>query len=201
MKTSLHLRDVEKMRSSLFPFARLVPYASVVLLCFLFPSTPIVAAEQSPQSLELSRPVRSWEFLPVVGMRAGLRGNESGEMEAWVYPLKIFRSFHVTFHVDGRAVPAEILARTLIVHPESATLVYAGDNFFAGDNFSVLETFFVPVHEPGAMILLDVETEQPLEIEAAFVADFQLAWPAALGGTFLYWGESQHAFVFGEGRQ
>ena len=125
-------------------------------------------------------------------MRAGLFGNESGEMEAWVYPLKIFRGFHLTFHVDGRALPAESLARTLIVHPESATLVYAGDNF------SVRETFFVPVHEPGAVILLDVETEQPLEIEAGFVADFQLEWPAALGGTFLNWDESQHAFVFGE---
>ena len=62
-------------------------------------------------------------------MRAGLLGNESGQMEAWVYPLKVFRSFHLTFHVDGRALPAESLARTLIVHPESATLVYTGDNF------------------------------------------------------------------------
>jgi glycogen debranching enzyme len=136
--------------------------------------------------------VRSWEFLPVVGMRAGLFGNETGQMEAWVYPLKVFRNFHLTFHVDGRALPAESLARTLIVRPESATLVYAGDNF------SVRETLFVPVHEPGAVILLDVETEQPLEIEAAFIADFQLEWPAALGGTFLYWDESQHAFVLGE---
>ena len=195
MKASSHLRDVEKMRSSLSPPAPLLSFACVFLLCFLFRSTPAVAAEQSPPSLELSRPVRSWEFLPVVGTRAGLFGNESGEMEAWVYPLKILRGFHLTFHVDGRALPAESLARTLIVHPESATLVYAGDNF------SVRETFFVPVHEPGAVILLDVETEQPLEIEAGFVEDFQLEWPAALGGTFFNWDESQHAFVFGEERK
>jgi glycogen debranching enzyme len=125
-------------------------------------------------------------------MRAGLLGNESGQTEAWVYPLKIFRSFHLTFHVDGRGVPAESLVRTLIVRPESATLVYAGDNF------SVRETRFVPVHEPGAVILLDVETEQPLEIEASFIADFQLEWPAAVGGTFHFWDDPQHAFVFGE---
>jgi glycogen debranching enzyme len=171
---------------------RITAYAGMPLLCFLLVSTRAVMAEQSPQSLELSRPVRSWEFLPMVGTRAGLFGYESGEMEAWVYPLKIFRGFHLTFHVDGRALPAESVARTLIVHPESATIVYAGDNF------SVRETFCVPVHEPGAVILLDVETEQPLEIEAGFVDDFQLEWPAALGGTFLNWDESQHAFVFGE---
>src|SRR6266403_5753452 len=183
------------MRTSLSLPAYLAAFYGMIVLSFFFVSIPAAIAEQSPPSLELSRPVRSWEFLPVVGMRAGLFGNESGEMEAWVYPLKIFRGFHLTFHVDGRAVPAESLARTLIVHPESATIVYAGDNF------SVRETFFVPVHEPGAVIVLDVETEQPLEIEASFVADFQLEWPAALGGTFLNWDETQHAFVFGEERK
>ena len=172
--------------------ARLAVFAGIVLLGFLWVATPSAIAQQSPPSLELSRPVRSWEFLPVVGMRAGLFGNESGEMEAWVYPLKIFRGFHLTFHVDGRALPAESLVRTLIVHPESATLVYSGDNF------SVRETLFVPVHEPGAVILLEVETEQPLEIEAGFVGDFELEWPAAVGGTFLNWDEAQRAFVFGE---
>ena len=172
--------------------ARLGALAGMLLLCFLFVSAPAVIAEQAPQSLELSRPIRPWEFLPILGMRAALFGNEGGEMEAWVYPLKIFRGFRLTFHVDGRALPVETLARTLIVHPESATIVYTGDNF------SVRETLFVPVHEPGAVILFDVETEQPLEIEAGFVADFQLEWPAAFGGTFLDWNESQHAFVFGE---
>ncbi len=142
--------------------------------------------------MELSRPVRSWEFLPVVGTKAALFGNESGEMEAWVYPLKIFRKFHLTFHVNGDALPAQSLVRTLVVHPESATLVYAGNNF------SVRETLFVPVHEPGAVMIFEVETEQPLEIEAAFTGDFQLEWPASMGGTFLGWSQSQRAFVFGE---
>src|SRR6266481_8148022 len=180
------------MRTSLSLPACLAAFYGMIVLSFFFVSITAAIAEQSPQSLELSRPVRSWEFLPVLGMRAGLFGNESGEMEAWVYPLKILRGFHLTFHVDGRALPAESLARTLIVHPESATIVYAGDNF------SVRETFFVPVHEPGAVILLDVETEQPLEIEASFITDFQLEWPAAVGGTFHFWDDTQHAFVFGE---
>jgi glycogen debranching enzyme len=161
--------------------------------CFLFLAAFAAAAEQPVHSaLELSRPVRAWEFLPIVGTRAGLFGSESGQMEAWVYPLKIFRDFRLTFHVDGRALPAESLVRTLIVHPESATLIYAGDNF------SVRETFFVPIREPGAAILFEVETEQPLDIEASFVGDFQLEWPAGLGGTFSEWDDSQHAFVVGE---
>jgi hypothetical protein len=58
----------------------------VVLLVFL--PTAVEA-----QSLEFSRPVRSWEFLAAVGTRAGLFGNETGNFEAWVYPLKILRVY------------------------------------------------------------------------------------------------------------
>ena len=61
------------------------------------------------------------------------------------------------------------------VRPESSTILYTGDTF------AVRETFFVPVHEPGAVIIIEVETAQPLDVEVAFERDFQLEWPAALG--------------------
>ena len=143
-------------------------------------------------AVESTRAVRPWEFLSAVGMRAGLLGNEAGRMEAWIYPLKIFRDFHLKFHVDGQTLPADSLARTLITRPESSTIVYAGDTF------SVRETFFAPVREPGALILLEVETENPLEIEAAFHRDFQLEWPAALGATYIGWDSGLKAFALGE---
>jgi glycogen debranching enzyme len=149
-------------------------------------------AQEKSRDLELSRAVRPWEFLPVTGARAGLLGNESGRMEAWVYPLKILREFHLKFHTEERVLPAEALARTITVRPESSTILYAADTF------TVRETFFVPVREQGALIILEVETEQPLEIEAAFHRDFQLEWPAALGATYLDWAATQHAFYFGE---
>jgi GH15 family glucan-1,4-alpha-glucosidase len=167
------------------------------LLCLLAVSSLASASRANPgeehgRSLELSRPVRAWEFLSAVGTRAGLLGNEAGRMEAWVYPLKLLRDFRLQFHTDGRALPAESLARTLITRPESSTIVYTGDTF------SVRETFFVPVSEPGAIISLDVETEFPLEIEASFLRDFQLEWPGALGGTYSSWDNGLRAFYLGE---
>jgi glycogen debranching enzyme len=147
---------------------------------------------QTRESLELTRTIRTWEFLPVVGTRAGLFGNETGRLEAWVYPLKIFREFHLTFHVGDRALPAESLARTLTVRPESASILYVGDSF------RVRESLCVPVRDAGAVITLDVETEQSLEIETAFTPDFQLEWPAGLGGTYVTWDAKEHAFYFGE---
>jgi glycogen debranching enzyme len=161
-------------------------------LFMLLAAAGAARAQDAVPSLELSRAVRPWEFLPVTGTRAGLLGNESGRMEAWVYPLKILREFHLKFHTEGRVLPAEALARTIMVRPESSTILYVGDTF------TVRETFFVPVHEQGSVIILDVETEQLLEIEAAFHRDFQLEWPAALGATYLDWAAAQHAFYLGE---
>src|SRR5437588_4244374 len=144
------------------------------------------------RDLELSRTDRPWEFFSATGMRAGLFGNESGNLEAWVYPLKIFRNFHLHFLTEGRSRPAESLVRTVSVRPESSTIIYTGDTF------SVKETLFVPVHETGAVMTFEVETAHPLEIEAAFNRDFQLEWPAALGGTYINWDEGLRAFYLGE---
>jgi glycogen debranching enzyme len=158
-------------------------------LCFALPGT--VARAQSPP-LVLSRTVRLHEFLSAVGMRAGMFGDETGHFEAWVYPLKILRNFHLLFHVDNRVLAAETLARSVSVRPESCTILYASDTF------QVRETIFVPVHEPGAVILIEVQTAEPLEVEAAFERDFQLEWPAAVGGTYQHWDPRLHAFAMGE---
>src|SRR5258708_268601 len=125
----------------------------LALLISLSLAVALATAQQPAPTLELSRTIRTWEFLPVVGTRAALFGNENGRVEAWVYPLKIFREFHLTFHVGGRALPAESLARTLTVRPESASILYAADSF------RVRETLFVPIRGAGAVLLLDIETE------------------------------------------
>jgi glycogen debranching enzyme len=166
---------------------------ALLLAVTLLVHVPLLAqaVEPSPPA-ELSRASRPWEFLSAVGTRAGLLGNEAGNFEAWVYPLKILRDFHLRFHVDGRLLPAEKLARTVTVRPESSTILYTGDSF------AVRETFFVPVHEPGAIVILDVETAAPLNVEVVFERDLQLEWPAALGGTYSNWDPNARAFYFGE---
>ena len=155
----------------------------------------VASAEYSYQEAGDFASGRPWEFLAAVGKRAGLLGNESGKVEAWVYPLKILRDLQLTILTEGREIPAETLVRTVIARPESTTLVYAGDTF------SIRETFFVPVDQPGAVIEIQVETEQPLELKASFVRDFQLEWPAAMGGTYVSWNEELHGFLFGEDHQ
>src|SRR5215475_5367265 len=169
--------------------------AALAVVCFAWCAARVSWAQEAkpqPKPLLLERTARPWEFLTAVGKRAGIFGNESGRVEAWTYPLKIFRDFHATILTDGKAIPAEALVRTVEARPEATTLSYAGDTF------QIRETFFVPVDEAGAVIEFDVETEQPLEIEIAFRRDFQLEWPASIGASYIGWDQEMGAFAFGE---
>jgi len=193
MKISREFSEGPRKKFSLNGEKRLILCLGAALFLAAAPPRTLSQQNQSaPARLELSRTVRPWEFLPITGTRAALFGDESGTMEAWVYPLKIFREFHLSFLTEGRVLPAETLARTLTVRPESVTILYAGDTF------TVRETLFVPVDAQGAVMLFNVETEQPLEIEAVFHRDYQLMWPAALGASYIDWNSQQHAFYFGE---
>jgi glycogen debranching enzyme len=152
------------------------------------------APAQSPgPQLELKQAARPWEFLDAVGMRAGLFGAQNGRFEAWVYPLKLLREFHLVFRTDdGHEYPAETLARSITMHPESVTVTYSADDF------TVDETWFVPFDQPSAAVELNIETWRPLQIEVRFQRDMQLMWPAAVGATWQNWDPNLRAFLFGE---
>src|SRR5690349_4477223 len=105
-----------------------------VLLLSLFAAAQAPAPEADyPQ---ISRPVRTWEFVPVVGRKAAIFGNESGKLEAWVYPMKFLRDFSLVFHLADRTFPAAALARNMEVRPEAVTITYANESF------TVRETVF-----------------------------------------------------------
>src|ERR1700722_518468 len=185
------VRSVSRGKSSSLARAAI----SCILLCACAPAfatepVPVQPLNTSEHGLELSRPIRSWEFVSALGKRSGVLGKEQGTFEAWVYPVKILRDFHLNFRVNGEILPAETVARTLVVRPESTTIVYAGDDF------SVRETLFAPVDEAGVIIALHVDTVRPLEIGAIFRSDFQLEWPGGMGESNKEWDPVLHAFRF-----
>src|SRR5258708_8988560 len=148
------------------------------------------AAQAGPR--ELSRPARPWEFLDAVGKHSALLGNESGKFEAWVYPLKILRDLDVSFVLNDRRVPAPSLVRPVTMRPEAPTLT------FSSDSFSVNETWLAPPDENGAIIRFEINAWEPIDVEVSFTRDFQLMWPAAIGGTYMSWNSDLHAFALGE---
>src|SRR5258706_3415427 len=76
---SSRLPNVEQMKNFRNVPGRFSASAFPALFCVLFLSSVAVTAEQPAPSLELSRSVRSWQFLPGVCLRGGLFANDASE--------------------------------------------------------------------------------------------------------------------------
>jgi|HubBroStandDraft_6_1064221.scaffolds.fasta_scaffold487554_2 hypothetical protein len=99
--------------------------------------------QASQGELTLSRNAQNWQFLDAVGPPSALLGREDGNFEARIYPLKLLRDFHLTFHLGGHVIPGETLPRTITVRPESTSIRYVYDSF------CVCETWFAALHDTG----------------------------------------------------
>jgi len=143
--------------------------------------------------LELSRPTHASAFFDVVGRRAALFGYEGRDLEAWVYPIEIVDGLSLSFRLEG--YPLDIDRDTLAsisVRPEATTLVYAHSAF------TVRQTMFAPLDEPGVVILLEVESVLPLSITASFRPRLRLMWPATSMSSNLSWDGDAHAYFLTE---
>lgn len=97
-----------------------------------------------------------------------------------IYPLKILRNFEISFFIGSstRAIKTRDIVRYVSVSPEATILTYTYQSF------TVKAIYITPVYEPGAIILLKVDTEEPLTIVCGFLPVLQPMWPAGIGGQF-----------------
>jgi glycogen debranching enzyme len=170
----------------------------ILLIFFLASGSTLLAQQQSDNCdaaggpLTLVRTAENWQFLDAVGPHSALLGREDGTFEAWIYPLKLLRNFHLTFRAGDRVIAASSLPRTIVARPESTSIRYAYDSF------SVCETWFAPLHDTGAVVTIQLESAEPVSVHASFEPDVAWMWPAGLGAGYSKWDEALHAFSFGE---
>jgi glycogen debranching enzyme len=147
--------------------------------------------------VDLTGPARPDGYLSVIGRRAALIGTEAGTFEAWAWPLKLLHSFDLAFvtPLADEPIPGRDVARRVEVTPAGVTIVYSHPAF------TVTERLFAPLDEPAVVAVLEVEAVRPIEIIARFRPDLQLAWPAAIGGQYVFWDDAERAFVLSESRR
>ncbi len=150
--------------------------------------------EIKTHEMTLERLARPGTPFDKVGRKFAVLGDESGTFEAWAYPLKILRNFEISFFIGSstRAIKAGDIVRFVSVSPEATILTYTYQSF------TVKAIYITPVHEPGAIILLKVDTEEPLTIVCSFLPVLQPMWPAGIGGQFAYWNEDIKAYIISE---
>ncbi len=156
------------------------------------PVVPRFPIASSP--IGISGDVRPDAYLGVIGRRAAWLGREAGEAELWVHPLELADRFQLSFRIPDYddPIPEEAVVRTIEVRPEMTTIT------LTHATFTVREHILAPLDEPGLLVLLDVESIRPLDIQVRFRTLLQYAWPGGLGGQYAFWDADTRAFVLSE---
>ena len=146
--------------------------------------------ELTPGPLVLSGQTNPWRFVHAVGEKGALWGYESGRLEAWIYPLKIFRDFRLAFQLDGMPTvyEGEDIIRGVRVMPHMAQLQYTTGLF------AVVETLFAPRHDAGLAILLEIKAPAAMRVFVRFKPELKPMWPGSLGGQYWRWEPEKKAF-------
>ncbi|HKJ93788.1 MAG TPA: GH116 family glycosyl hydrolase [Longimicrobiales bacterium] len=154
---------------------------------------PRFAAPSDPN--QLVGPARPGFYVGDMGRRAAVFGDETGALEVWTWPLELVENLHLAFGILDYDEPLDgaTVARRVVVRPEGVTIVYSHATF------TVRERITVPLHEPGVLILLDVETVRPLDVYVRMRSDFNLAWPGSFGGQYITWWPERKAFLLSQG--
>ncbi|OGD35368.1 MAG: hypothetical protein A2V45_12360 [Candidatus Aminicenantes bacterium RBG_19FT_COMBO_58_17] len=144
--------------------------------------------------ITLERLAQAHTYFDKVGRRFAILGLESGTFEAWAYPLKLVRNFEFSFLLKNttRPIPAKDIIRFIEVTPAATTLTYIDQSF------TVKATYVTAIEDPGAVVLLAIDTTKPLTIVAGFLPVLQPMWPAGIGGQYAYWDDKLKAYLISE---
>ena len=147
-----------------------------------------------PSDIELTRLAQPNTYFDKCGRKFAILGFESGSFEAWAYPLKLIRNFEFSFLLGSTTepVPGKEIVRRISVTPEATILT------FTFQSFTVRAIYVTAVEDAGAVILLAVDTVEPMTIVCSFVPVLQPMWPAGLGGQRSSWNDELKAFVIDE---
>lgn len=156
----------------------------------------VPAFKPDSNELTLRRLARPGTPFNKVGRKFAILADESGSFEAWAYPLKLLRNFTFSFFVESstRPIQGKDIVHYVSVAPEATTLTYTYQSF------TVKAIYITPIEEPGAIILLQVDSTLPLTIVCGFLPVLQPMWPAGLGGQYAYWEDEQKAYILSESK-
>lgn len=179
--------------------------AAIVVMGFLFQPAEALPEQKAAEGtvagfrlerddLELARPAMAQTPFTKAGRKFALLGFESGAFEAWAYPLKLLRNFEFSFLLGASTVPIEgrDIVRFVSALPAVTTLTYTYQSF------TVKAHYLAPVDESGAVILLDIDSTEPLTVVCSFLPVLQPMWPAGLGGQYAYWDRDLKAYLISE---
>jgi hypothetical protein len=114
----------------------------------------------------------------VTGLTGAILGLQSGNVELWQLPTKVFSNLHLSAELDGYTVPIDLnaAAAAIDVRPDHTTITYSHAAI------TVRQHMFVPAGEgnesTGAIIFFEVESIRPAVLTISFEPAMVQEWPA-----------------------
>ncbi|MFL6427254.1 MAG: amylo-alpha-1,6-glucosidase [Acidobacteriaceae bacterium] len=153
---------------------------------------PVENFAPAESALHLQRHAEPEKPFTVAGECGAFMGQQDGQFEAWLFPVKVLSHMHVEAQVEGYDVPIDVNAHAaeIDVQPDHTTITYAHIAF------TLRETFFAMQCAPqdpnkastGAMVLFTVDSIRPTTLTFSFTPEVKPMWPASqLGQTNAEW--------------
>ncbi len=145
-----------------------------------FPRPELAKVPLIQQAVKPNKP------LTITGARGAILGEQSGVMELWQLPVKVFSGLRLKAQIDGYTVPLELNpgAAAIEVRPGHTMLTYS----FAG--ITVRQHMLVSPaqqgdisqqaasRDPGALIYFEIEAVRPATLTVSLIPAMQQQWPA-----------------------
>ncbi len=113
-------------------------------------------------------------------------------LELWAHPYKLLDGLELSAELEGVLVPLRDLAR-------SVTFRYpVFEIHHAHPSLRLTLTGCCPPDVPGGLLAVELACHRPIALWVHFRPVLAPMWPGGLGGQYLEWDPTVHAYVFGE---
>ncbi len=139
---------------------------------------PVPAFPLDTNSLAITRAARPDQPFSVTGPRGAILGQQNGNFELWLLPVKMLHDAHLTAVLEGYDAPIELNdhSSSMEVRPDHTTITYAHAAI------TVRQHMFIPHGtEPGlaaAVVLFEVHAVRRAQISLSFTPSMKREWPA-----------------------
>jgi glycogen debranching enzyme len=144
--------------------------------------TPVENFTPAESALHLRQHAEPLKPFTVAGECGTIVGQQDGQFEAWLFPVKVLSHMRIEAQVEDYDVPIDVNAHAaeIDVQPDHTTITYSHIAF------TLRETFFATQCGPqdpaksttGAMVLFTLDSIRPITLTFNFTPEVKPMWPA-----------------------
>ncbi len=148
---------------------------------------PVAAFPFRQDGLAIRQHTETEKPFTVAGECGAVLGQQNGQFEAWIFPVKLLSHLSIEARVEGYDVPIDVNshAAEISVHPDHTTITYAHIAF------TVRQTMFATQcgqatagrSETGVMAIFEIDSTRPVTLIFSFTPEVKSMWPAPQYGS------------------